>query len=381
MKKDPRKVMLGCWGIGGALSPRFERRLPIEKGPFKGYSIPCSAETEISRLALKKRLPPLSRKSEDGIDFMPFILYDKVTIDKVAFDCLLNPPERGLLEYWEPSLRSKRIIEKLASDDIIIVEDYVSHLESQGIRSLIDEVNVLDLSDPSITKPTKESLELWMQFYKDLLIRDDSTLGNFHSMKKSLKRGDKNEVFGYAYECISDINRMLILSHKMNQPIYEWEDYRRFYSFKFKRVAQNSPSKTKGDTLRQLFEVFIPNYEVTSYSQLQEIRKDNRLENVRSLINRSDEIKIDKDFVIQAYEDVMKVKNKIESYSKYIGWSGYALSILPGIVGTGIQELTKMFVKKKFESGIKWQMFLSTEHLPIRIRVLRTVSKKLKKDK
>ena len=47
--------------------------------------IPSASKGDISKLSAGWHLPPLARQSGDGVDMMPFILYDKVVFDQLSF--------------------------------------------------------------------------------------------------------------------------------------------------------------------------------------------------------------------------------------------------------------------------------------------------------
>jgi hypothetical protein len=301
-------------------------------------------------------LPPLARLTKDGIDFMPFILYDEVTIDKLAFECMLGA--RASLQRWQPSKDSVAILESLARDGHIVLEDYAAGLDDPEISSLLDQIISYDLSDPNIVLPCRESLRLWIQFYKDLFGATDYELLNFHDMISNLKgEADAKDAFSYLYECIADINRILILSHKLEKPIYEWEDYNQFYKYKFLRTGQIRSSRPSGQTLHELFDIFIPDFDITDYSQLVDTRHDKRLAAVRKLASDLGETPISKDLVVQACEDVLKVKEGLETFSKYTGIVGVALNLLPGPVGDAFQFVANSIYKRWRERNIKWQAF------------------------
>jgi hypothetical protein len=354
--KTRRKVMLGCWGLGGALSHSRGQRKKLQLGPFEGHTIPSAVAAGLESLSLGWHLPPLARQTQDGVDLMPFVLYDEVTMDRLSFDCLIGA--RPSLSGWHPSPRSVAILERLASAGDIVLEDYLSHLSSPEVAQLVDEMNVMDLSDPSILPPTVESLELWIHFYKDLFGATDVELSKFHTAIAALSgHGPRNAALGYLYECVSDINRILILAQEFQQPIYEWEDYCRYYRYKFLRTAQLVPGRPRGRTLSELFDVFIPNFTIRSYEELEDLRDDGRLGAVRSLVDNLGDRPIDKDIVIQANTDVLRIKRKIDTFSKYIGLIGYPLSLLPGPASNVVQDVAGAIAKRWFEKKVQWQMF------------------------
>ncbi len=206
--------MLGCWGIGGARAKSGVYRRQLEHGPFAGQSIPSASVDEMANLSLGWHLPPLARQTQDGVDLMPFVLYDQVIMDRMSFDCLLGA--RPSLEGWKPKSTSVKILEQLASDRHIVLEDYTGRLSTKEAAQLIDDMNVMDLSDPNNPTPTIESLRLWIQFYKDLFGHTDLGLRNFHRAIAAL-RGDEPIALAldYLYECVSDINRILVLAQEL----------------------------------------------------------------------------------------------------------------------------------------------------------------------
>lgn len=354
MEKVEQKVMLGCWNIGGSLGDLKDtksKHLVVERGPFSGKTFPSSSNQQSAW-----RLPPLARYTHDGVDFMPFILYDQVTIDKLSFDCLIGARES--LEMWKPGKESVAILESLAADDYIVLEDYGSKLNDPELIDLIDKMVMLDVSDSNIVMPCKESLRLWIQFYKDLFKVNDYLVYNFYDMLSNLDgNSEANDAFGYLYECVADINRALVLSQTLGQPIYEWEDYNQFYKYKFLRTGQAKVARSTGHTLHELFDAFIPNFHVTSYSQLLDLRGDRRIASVRRLANKIGDENVSQDLVVQAYEDVVLAKKSIETFSRYVGIFGFLLDLLPVPIGN-VFELTANSIYKKWkERDIKWQTF------------------------
>lgn len=354
--KDKRKVMLGCWGLGGTLAGALGKRRRLEYGPFAGHSIPSAAVEGMENLTYGWRLPPLARQTRDGIDLMPFVLYDQVTMDQMSFECLIGA--RPSLMTWKPSRENVQILEKLASNGRIVFENYPNRLNSPEVAQLIDDMNTLDLSDENILAPTLESLQLWIKFYKDLFGAKDSNLLKFHHMISALQSEKSRDYsLGYIYECISDINRILVLSQELALPIYEWEDYCKYYRYKFLRTAKVMQKRPRGQTLAELFEVFMPNFAIRSYEELEDICGDGRLSAVQQLVDDIGDKPIDKDLVIQANTDMLRIKKRVETFSKYIGLIGYPLSLLPGPIGNIIQDVASNVAKYWLERNIKWQMF------------------------
>lgn len=354
-------VVLGCWGLGQHSDKPFSPQLHIilTKGPFKGLFFPKIKSLYKEKDCFQWRLPPLSRLTSDGIDLMPFILYDKVIIDNLSFDCLLGKIES--LEGWKPSKTNVQILERLVEENYIAIEDYKSLLNTSGIRKLLDEMNRVDLSDDNILDPASDALRLWIRFYKDLLGRKDTELLEFYMWLEDISKGHITNLieFRYIYECIADINAMLITSKILKSPIYDWEDYLKFYKYKFLRVGSEHSSKPEGQVLRELFQTFVPNFKIESYSQLMEIKTDPRLNSVRDIVHAIRNETVDKEFIKQTYEDVLRVKGKVETYSRYVGLLSMPLSFLP--FGTIVQEAINLIgnhiIKKLFEKNIKWQCF------------------------
>jgi len=355
MKKERSRVMLGCWHIGGSV-PRqpSKNNLYIKEGKFSGFYVPSFSD--IHDASSLWRLPPLARQTPDGIDFMPFVLYDEVVIDKTAFDYLVGRFATPL--GWSASPNSKKVLEKLSEDGSIIFEDYVSQLKTQEVAELVDKMVVADLSDPGIAVAAKASLHLWIQFYKDLFDVPEDDLRIFRDMIISL--GNEKPGFyslGVVYESIADINRILVLSQLLNTPLYDWEDYNQYYKYKFLRVGANKQARPIGQTMKELFELFIPNYRITDYQQLLDVRHDKRLNAVRKLATDIQDKPITQDLVIQAYDDILTAKNDEETFSKFTTVIGVLLNVLPGPVGDFFQITSNSIHEKWRERDLKWQAF------------------------
>lgn len=355
MKKERNRVMLGCWHIGGSV-PRQPSKgnLYIKEGKFSGYYVPSFQD--IHNESFSWRLPPLARNTPDGIDFMPFVLYDEVVVDKMAFDYLIGRLATPL--GWSATKNSKKILEKLAEDGSIIFEDYVSQLKTQETSELVDNMVLADLSDPSIAVAAKASLHLWIQFYKDLFGVSEDDLRHFRDMIISLD-SEKPGFYslGVVYESVADINRVLVLSQLLETPLYDWEDYNQYYKYKFLRIGANKQTRPIGQTMKELFEIFIPNYHITDYQQLLDVRHDKRLNAVRTLALDIQDNPITKDLVIQAYEDILKAKNDEETFSKFTTVIGVLLNVFPGPIGDFFQITADSIHEKWCERDLKWQAF------------------------
>ncbi|MBU8922294.1 MAG: hypothetical protein KOO63_10805 [Bacteroidales bacterium] len=360
MKNLKGNVVLGCWGIGGTLKDSYipENFITLQNGPFAGRPIPSVNAIGIRNLSLDWHLPPLDRHTSDGIDLMPYILYDYVTIDSLAFDCMIG--SRQSLMSYKPKKENVLILERLASDGHIIIEDYFEILNKPEIANRIDDLNIKDLSDPNILKPTKESLELWIMFYKDLFNKTDIGLNEYKTMINVLtaKNSNKNYILKYLYECISDINRIMVLAQELKLPVYEWENYLQYCKYKSLKSIKNIPYQAVGQKLSSLFDVFIPNFHIRNYNELLDIRNDPKLNAVRKFVNSIGNTPIDKDLVISANQDIVAMKNRLETFSKWISVSGIVLDfIVPSIASTSIQYASNAIVKNTLEKSVAWQMF------------------------
>lgn len=355
MKEKRNRAMLGCWHIGGSV-PRqpSESNLYIKEGKFSGFYIPSFRD--IHNEPLSWRLPPLARYSADGIDFMPFILYDEVVVDKLAFDYLIGrlPSPLG----WSASKNSKKILEKLAEDGSIIFEDYVSQLRTQDAAELIDNMVLADLSDPGIVVAAKASLNLWIQFYKDLFGISDDELHHFHEIMIRLD-SEKPGFYslGVIYESVADINRLLVLSQLLETPLYDWEDYNQYYKYKFLRIGANKSARPIGQTMNELFEIFIPNYSIIDYQQLLGVRHDKRLNAVRKLAGELRDRRITQDLVVQAQAEILRAKDDEVSFSKYTTVIGVMLNVLPAPIGDFFQIVANSIYEKWRKRDLKWQAF------------------------
>lgn len=78
---------------------------------------------------------------------------------------------------------------------------------------------------------------------------------------------------------------------------------------------------------------------------------------MRSLVAEIGDKPIDKNMVIQANKDVLRIKKKIDTFSKYVGYVGYPLSLLPGPVGNVLQDLANTIAKRWLEKDVRWQLF------------------------
>jgi hypothetical protein len=112
-----------------------------------------------------------------------------------------------------------------------------------------------------------------------------------------------------------------------------------------------------GESLRQLFDVFIPQFQIREYDELLDIKHDHKFAAVKDLVECLGSKPIDKEFVIQAMRDVLLVKRKVNSFARYVSYAAYGLGFLPGIVGNVIQDAANRIGQRWFEKDIRWQLF------------------------
>ena len=165
------KAILGSWGIGGYLKGKGQ------DGEIKGGFF--DKQRFLTSKQIRKRihddpyqifLPPITKFSNGGIDYLPFILYDKVIMDSGCFETIcykseIIPPK--IREFIGSDVSG--ILEKLRENEILELKDYRQILDSDEADRDIDENVKWDLQDSNIIEPVANSLENWKEFYQTLL--------------------------------------------------------------------------------------------------------------------------------------------------------------------------------------------------------------------
>ena len=357
------KIVLSSWGLGGATP--MKTGVNFHSGTFKNYEAPIFLDKQLKFYSAPNRLPPISRHVKDGIDFMPYILHKKVIIDDVALKSLINNTHQ-LSKYWKPAKTDLRIIEKLIEDEILEPINFIELIDNKEDRELLDNLLLKDLSASPIEigKAISKSVDLWIKFYADFLNVPKNKLDKFYSLNNPEKllneltpedsyNKTKVDAYMYSFECLSDINRNLLVSNKLDAPIYEWEDYKSFYELKLN--LRTKLSNDESNSLSKMFNLFIPNFTILDINQLKDLRNDSRLSDVKLALKTTDVDKLDKEFVIATYRKLLESSKKVDKFSKYSQLITIPIEILTSVplIGKGVEKLIEKNINKK----TKWESY------------------------
>lgn len=372
------KAILGSWGIGGFIKGK-NPEVSISHGIFGNQSFLTSKQIKdrVYSDPYQIYLPPLSKFSKGGIDYLPFLLYEKVIMDSGCFDTICNkfeiiPPK--IAEYIGPNTRL--ILDKLHNKGILELADYRQILEKEECDDHIDKMIKYDLEDPNILKPIKRSLEHWIDFYQTLLdscspedtasiLKCIEKFNSFSAQLNDNRITDYEGLFKYAFECTSDINRLLYISStNFNDEscIYDWEDYFYFYDYKFSRAGKNLDPRSIEEGFYKLMYLFVPEFKILSFDHLLEIRENPKLAAIRDYIKAKDPADFTEDTLRSVLYAILKIDNKIEKYRKIGKFLLKPIGFIPfvgSLIEMAAEEAGERIIKKKVGSDYQWQCFLT----------------------
>lgn len=384
-------IMLGAWGLG--------RKTLVSEAPALGldmqgfiqkvgigftWKIMSSIERELESSARHPSftVSPLSRKSMGNLDITPFILYDNVVMDSTSYAWLVNEGGKlPLTQAWATE-ESISILEGLREKGILILKDYSEILEKPQQATILRAMMYLDINDPWMTQAWLASIQTWIEFLESGIgtsEENDQYLENIISQLQIILDRASRGVAGspgdswywmYLADCLSDVNCALLVSRVLDMPFLDWNDYRPFYQYKFFRALRQLDKQKDLESLRKLFDVFVPRLNVRHVEEILALREDRRFKAVRELARTTRPEDINDDLVRQAISDVLRMKDKAQGFSKVVSLVTIPIGFIP-IWGDPlqilVQEVAEQIYRKYLEKEYIWQCFfvdLYTKYTP-----------------
>lgn len=410
MKKTENKILLGVWGYG-------ERARMCLKVPL------FIRHAALGKSFVSVRIPPLSPTHIGHFDYFPFLLFDKVVVDRESYENVINwyKKPRGK-EFPYIHKDAVEILKYLESTGHLLLKNYDDVLEpfAEAIRKQIE----IDLFDKNIYHAFNVSLTLWRQFLfryinisenKGILFlkSKDKIFSSYYQNKgipwpdpvfeidckdlyeqiEAIKKFTDEwfitreltpntkilEIKGlreyipipsFLREYLLDINSTLVLSNILGEGFYDWNDYSPFYEYKLARAGQiEHKEKKQIGKLSKIFEVFVPEFSITKASYLERLIKDPRIKDLRRFVmeSRIEQNKIDLKFYASVQKAVLEIEENIRKYSKVISYVTMPLGFIPWI-GTflekTVEELLIRRKAKKAREPLSWYYLLRNASKP-----------------
>lgn len=360
-------IMLASFGLGEKVywESRAEKP-PLEDNIFFRYAPPF-----------------LPSARSFVVDVSPFILYDKVIVNKSWID---GKEEWQQYRTINPLLRRENISE-LSRLGIIEIRDYVS-----------DSISHLDLLE-LITKHNLSNLDLWREVLKfslgswldymfkmlqimprllDHQILNDNPLirrvrnlqahsSRYYSFfsKEEINENIENlpidDFRRLAQSYLLNVNNSLLLSREYFAGIFDWFDYEPFYRTKLMIGKVGQPSAISTVSLGgTILSYYLPIERIDSIQEL--VRARDKARGLREYIESKQwEQSANERTLLKILLDIQQAQKKTEYYQKISSYFTVFLTIIP-IFGSVIERYVRGAVdwqiEKRYLGDYKWHFSL-----------------------
>src|SRR6266516_380694 len=319
--------------------------------------------------------PPFSRSPHNlVIDVTPFILYDKIIINKTWTE-----QKSGLKEkIFSTSVLNSETVSELVRKGIVELRDYAS--DTNNHLYLLEKMTDHDLANASSwNNILKKSSTSWQEYIFRMydIFRENGT--SFPQTRTALYTEARNSLTHSAYpfkagdshiwpEIIRDyllsINNSLLLSREYSIGLFDWFDYEPFYSAKIMWSVMGStstiPTTSQAGTILSFY---LPLENISSIAELMHIRdKAKGLREYLDAKQHNDE-GADEITLSQILHEIDHAQKKIERFQKISSYFTTPLSLIPvPLVGSLLEKAVSDFVdwgiKKKLLEKYKWHFSL-----------------------
>lgn len=361
------------------------------------------------------RMPPVDMRRFGSVfmpDYAVLLLCDRIVMDRTSYEILTEEP-------IEPYRYVAQTVEALAAEGFVELADFQSLLTKN--TSLMDAMMANDLRTPEAwTDSLTESVAIWQHFAREastlqtqryvsnhgdlhggnFLVTDAEErlrLERFHwfgnqvnpweterksrkssSPKTASKRpqtGKHNEVPPKSVETgsllrhhLSYVNANIVLSRELGVSFYDWADFLPFYRQKFLGIGRDDLGiPDRADTVRNLFEVSFPEFEITDTETLLRVLHDKRVVALRELVEEAVNTKVvfDQAFARSVFREVLHVEKRSDRYRNIVSYLTMPLDFLgflPGVgaaVQKGVEEVIGSVIDRKVKDKYQWFYLLS----------------------
>lgn len=166
-------------------------------------------------------------------------------------------------------------------------------------------------------------------------------------------------------EYISYVNANLLLSKSLNAGFHDWFDFAPFYARRFKlRDEDQAIGQARIQKIKQLFSVTFPDISMWDEKKLIKALRDNRLHDLRLLVDQAvrDKEDFDQKFANNVLREVLRIEYKVKRKRKIISYATLPIDFIPwvgGIVQKGAEELLGHVVEEKDKEELGWFYLIS----------------------
>jgi hypothetical protein len=127
-------------------------------------------------------------------------------------------------------------------------------------------------------------------------------------------------------------------------------------------IAPSSPEKGMLADFEILIDLFVPNFQIESFAQLEDLRNHKYLGAVRELL-RSNELQVlDSSIVDHVNEDLRRIKESHDEFIRVVEFYTAPMKMLP-VVGSALEVLLRKALGerklKRLREGHEWKLFFS----------------------
>lgn len=316
-------------------------------------------------------MPPIDMRAINNTfmpDYAVLLLCDRVILDKSSFVKLGEEP------HWLYESTSKTL-KYLYSEGFIELVDFDCVLRKNKTllqRMLEHDLETLD----QWIRPLKESADIWYNFVEKA-VSTSVGLDNFLPPTRAINRNEISHIMHYEtvdsedtlrekiQYYLSYVNANIVLSNELGVGFHDWADFSPFYKQKFLSVGREGPEgKEHIEAIKKLFEVSFPEYNIKDPATLIRILHDERITELRELIQDAIEGKIvfDEDFARNVFKEVFEIERKTSNYRKIISYLTIPVSFFPGvgaITQKTAEEVLGTLLEKKLKQKYRWFYILS----------------------
>lgn len=337
---------------------------------------------------LTLHLPPvLATPHGLDLDFMTLLLFERIVLDKHAFDYVTSsalPAHKRLRETLN-ILSYEGILE--LCDYARIARQYERELQEMRTSEMRDPLAWVDESRGAIAdwKVTTTKLAhlvdlgshpkvripfgIWLYLQRCGLPLSEKEVNRvektvFRAVKSRRTAQEMEMLKDVATPYLDSVHLNLILTRETESAVYDWDVLGGFYRTKFLRSASPHGAVVREEQkIRELFSAGIPDYQPRSAKEYVTLCKDKRIKHLRTLIQRSvDEDRVlDHRFYEVAMEQLIESRRKVEVIRKRTAILTAPLLLIHGIghfVREAVMEGVERIADRKLGKEHQWLLLL-----------------------
>lgn len=333
-------------------------------------------------------LPPLgSFKAGTGFipDFPALLMFEEFVLDGDAVERLKNPGERYWLRYWA------ELVEVLESEGTLTLADVGAAASSRGHER--GWMLRRDLADPArwwqamayynaltgkatqlLGDNPRDAQDYAWDFDPDAHFGIRGSDGHVHDLGAVLaEAGDfeleaHRNLFSQALytlrEHLREVNSCIVACEELNVAPMMWAPYRRYLHQKLQTAPQLN-GITAQSAGQQFFEIAFPAYAPTTVRDFAKLRRDRRIDTLRSEILSAAERGelVDPHYPQRVLAEVLRLEQKSARMRRIAGWIANAVGLIPvpglGLAATGASEAVTGYLDRKRRKPWHWFYLIS----------------------